>query len=66
VERYAGEAGRGSRNSGSPLWEQASFWGIPAEAQPPVSFSGQLIFYPHSSPVLAQKIWTLPDGAGKI
>lgn len=49
-----------------PPWGTRQVLGIPVEAQPPVSFSGPLILYPCHSPVLAQKIWTVPNGAEKI
>lgn len=58
VGRYPGQAAReiGARQG----------LGIPVEAQPAVSFSGPLILYPCRSPLLAQKIWTAPNGAEKL
>lgn len=65
VGRYPGQAASGKGAMGGP-WGARQGLGIPVEAQPPVSFSGPLILYPCHSPVLAQKIWTVPNGAEKI
>lgn len=65
VGRYPGQAARGMGAMGNP-WGARQGLGIPVEAQPLVSFSASLFLYPCHSPVLAQKIWTVSNGAEKI